>query len=207
MSHAAESINSDVLLDSRSRALSDDDDNSDVISKLKQRPSMTLYHCRPTAFTTALDIYLATSPPSLVSSSFECACVGQGSYAASCTSGANSNSCVCGGECVRACVRVSQPQPQPPNAHATTSTVAQPAPLPARRRRCHHTAPAPPPECRAAPSTARVRRPPAKTPSAAPHSQRATCATVAAVAAVLQPDQVSAPSLRGHRIVRVTILP
>ena len=76
------------------------DDNSDVISKLKQRPSMTLYHCRPTAFTTALDIYLATSSPSLVSSPFECACVG--SYAASCTGGANSSSCVCGGECVRA---------------------------------------------------------------------------------------------------------
>ena len=55
---------------------------------------MTLYHCRPTAFTTTLDIYLATSSPSLVSSPFECACVG--SYAASCTSGANSSSCVCG---------------------------------------------------------------------------------------------------------------
>eukprot|EP01047_Picozoa_sp_COSAG01_P093457 COSAG01_NODE_24586_length_773_cov_35.455490_1_plen_97_part_00 len=48
---------------------------------------MTLYHCRPTAFTTALDIYLATSSPSLVPSPFECACVG--SYAASCTSGAD----------------------------------------------------------------------------------------------------------------------
>eukprot|EP01047_Picozoa_sp_COSAG01_P142272 COSAG01_NODE_73487_length_244_cov_4.344828_1_plen_33_part_10 len=33
---------------------------------------MTLYHCRPTAFTTALDIYLATSSPSLVSSPSEC---------------------------------------------------------------------------------------------------------------------------------------
>ena len=74
---------------------------------------MTLYHCRPTAFTTALDIYLATSSPSLVSSPFECACVG--SYAASCTGGANSSSCVCG-VWMRACVCIAgaPPLPLPP---------------------------------------------------------------------------------------------
>ena len=63
---------------------------------------MSLYHCRPTAFTTALT-YLATSS-SLVFTVRVRVHVCVGSYAASCTSGANSSSCVCVGcGCVRAC--------------------------------------------------------------------------------------------------------
>eukprot|EP01047_Picozoa_sp_COSAG01_P069249 COSAG01_NODE_10193_length_2224_cov_3.981176_1_plen_157_part_00 len=67
-------------------------------------------HCRLSTFTPALT-YLATSS-SLVFTVRVCVRVCVGSYAASCTSGANSSSCVCG-VWMRACVCIASAPPLP----------------------------------------------------------------------------------------------